>query len=114
MGAQALVGSSNFTRPGLTRNIELNVQIQSGREVAQLQEWFEIHWNRASDVTEAVIETISRHTHLYSPFDVYAQSGQNRCPRRWNRTVALLPPVRSARQRGTIKDRVHADGHTHQ
>ena len=54
----------------------------SGREVAQLQEWFEIHWNRASDVTEAVIETISRHTHLYSPFDVYAQSGQNRCPRR--------------------------------
>ena len=114
VGAQALVGSSNFTRPGLTRNIELNVQIQSGREVAQLQEWFEIHWNRASDVTEAVIETISRHTHLYSPFDVYAQSGQNRCPRRWNRTVALLPPVRSARQRGTIKDRVHADGHTHQ
>ena len=114
VGAQALVGSSNFTRPGLTRNIELNVQIQSGREVAQLQEWFEIQRNRASDVTEAVIETISRHTHLYSPFDVYAQSGQNRCPRRWNRTVALLPPVRSARQRGTIKDRVHADGHTHQ
>ena len=27
VGAQALVGSSNFTRPGLTQNIELNVQI---------------------------------------------------------------------------------------
>ena len=37
VGAQALVGSSNFTRPGLTENIELNVQIQSAREVAQLQ-----------------------------------------------------------------------------
>ena len=28
VGAQALVGSSNFTRPGLTKNVELNVQIQ--------------------------------------------------------------------------------------
>ncbi|RME01325.1 MAG: helicase [Deltaproteobacteria bacterium] len=76
VGAQALVGSSNFTRPGLTKNIELNVQIQSAREVAQLQEWFEAHWNEASEVTDAVIETISRHTHLYSPFDVYAKALQ--------------------------------------
>ena len=76
IGAQALVGSSNFTRPGLTRNIELNVQIQSAREVAQLQEWFEVHWNEAKEVTDAVIETISRHTHLYTPFDVYAKALQ--------------------------------------
>src|SRR5262249_20751446 len=62
VGAQALVGSSNFTRPGLTENIELNVQIQSAREVAQLQEWFETHWGQAKEVTDAVIETISRHT----------------------------------------------------
>ena len=76
VGAQALVGSSNFTRPGLTKNIELNVQVQSAREVAQLQEWFETHWNEASVVSEAVIETISRHTHPYSPFDVYAKALQ--------------------------------------
>ena len=76
VGAQALVGSSNFTRPGLTKNIELNVQIQSAREVAQLQEWFETHWNEAREVNEAVIETISRHTYLYSPFDVYAKALQ--------------------------------------
>ena len=38
VGAQALVGSSNFTRPGLTQNVELNIQVQSGREVAQLQD----------------------------------------------------------------------------
>ena len=76
VGAQALVGSSNFTRPSLTKNIELNVQIQSAREVAQLQEWFETHWNEANEVTEAVIETISHHTHLYSPFDVYAKALQ--------------------------------------
>jgi len=76
VGSQALVGSSNFTSPGLTKNIELNIQVQSAREVAQLQEWFETHWNEASQVTDAVIETIDRHTRLYSPFDVYAKALQ--------------------------------------
>jgi superfamily II DNA or RNA helicase len=76
VGSQALVGSSNFTAPGLTKNIELNIQVQSAREVAQLQEWFETHWNEASEVTDAVIETIDRHTRLYSPFDVYAKALQ--------------------------------------
>ena len=70
------MGSSNFTRPGLSKNIELNVQIQSAREVAQLQEWFETHWADAREVTDDVIETISRHTHLDSPFDVYAKALQ--------------------------------------
>ena len=76
VGSQALVGSSNFTKSGLTTNIELNVQIQSAREVNQLREWFETHWNDASEVTDAVIETIARHTHLHSPFDVYAKALQ--------------------------------------
>lgn len=74
VGSQALVGSSNFTMPGLTKNIELNVQIQSAREVTQLQEWFDAHWNEAVDVTDLIFEAISRHVRLYSPFDVYAKS----------------------------------------
>ncbi len=74
VGSQALVGSSNFTLPGLTQNIELNIQVQSAREVAQLQEWFEAHWNEATGVTDAVIDTIAHHTHLYTPFDVYAKA----------------------------------------
>ena len=76
VGAQALVGSSNFTRPGLTQNIELNVQIQSAREVAQLQEWFDSYWEEAEDVTESVVQTITRHTREYSPFEVYAKALQ--------------------------------------
>ena len=76
VGSQALVGSSNFTKPGLTENIELNVQIQSAREVAQLQDWFEAHWNEAKEITEAVVKTIERHTRLYSPFEVYAKALQ--------------------------------------
>lgn len=76
VGAQALVGSSNFTRPGLTQNIELNVQIQSAREVAQLQEWFDEYWEEAVDVTDTIVHTIQRHTHEYSPFEIYAKALQ--------------------------------------
>lgn len=76
VGAQALVGSSNFTRPGLTQNIELNVQIQSAREVAQLQEWFDEYWEEAVDVTDTVVQTIQRHTHEYAPFEIYAKALQ--------------------------------------
>lgn len=74
VGAQALVGSSNFTSPGLTENVELNIQVQSGREVAQLQDWYEAHWKVAEDVTADVLQTIVRHVREYSPFEVYAKA----------------------------------------
>ena len=98
IGSQALVGSSNFTKPGLTNNIELNVQIQSAREVAQLQEWFEAHWGEASEVTDAVIDTISRHTHLYSPFEVYTKAlqqffrGHELTDTEWDESRSLMFP----------------------
>ena len=75
VGSSALVGSSNFTYPGLTENIELNVQI-TGQPVAVLQEWYEEHWAEAEDVTAEILTTIERHTHLHSPFDVYAKALQ--------------------------------------
>jgi superfamily II DNA or RNA helicase len=75
VGASALVGSSNFTFPGLTENIELNVQI-TGRPVTVLQEWYEEHWGQAEDVTPEILKTIERHTHEYSPFEVYAKALQ--------------------------------------
>lgn len=96
VGSQALVGSSNFTGPGLTSNIELNVQIQSGREVAQLQEWYETHWNDASEITDVVIETISRHTQLYTPFDIYAKAlqeffrGHELTDTEWEETISKM------------------------
>jgi SNF2 family DNA or RNA helicase len=72
VGSSALVGSSNFTVPGLVDNVELNVQLR--REVEILQEWYERHWNLAEDVTPEILKTIERHIALYSPFDVYARS----------------------------------------
>jgi superfamily II DNA or RNA helicase len=74
IGSTALVGSSNLTYPGLTENVELNVQIR--REVELLQEWYERHWNEAHDITDDILKVIERHTREYSPFDVYARSLQ--------------------------------------
>jgi phosphatidylserine/phosphatidylglycerophosphate/cardiolipin synthase-like enzyme len=74
VGARALVGSSNFTRPGLTENVELNIQVQSGPDVAQLQQWFDDHWEQAEDVTPDVLQVVDRHVREYSPFEVYAKA----------------------------------------
>ena len=73
VGSSALVGSSNFTYPGLTENIELNVQV-TGQPVAVLQEWYEEHWDSAEDVTQEVLRVIERQVQEYLPFDVYARS----------------------------------------
>ncbi|KAB2909698.1 MAG: helicase, partial [Dechloromonas sp.] len=73
IGAAALVGSSNFTRPGLTQNIELNVQI-TGQPVSVLQEWYEEHWEQAEDVTPEMLRVIERHVQSFTPFEVWAQS----------------------------------------
>ncbi len=51
IGSVALVGSSNFTLPGLTQNIELNIQVKGAGDVAQLQAWFELHWEQGEDIT---------------------------------------------------------------
>jgi superfamily II DNA/RNA helicase len=72
VGSAALVGSSNFTEPGLTRNVELNIQVR--REVETLQQWFEHYWEQAEDITPAVAGVVERQVREYSPFEVYAKS----------------------------------------
>lgn len=68
----ALVGSSNFTKAGLTQNIELNVQVKD--DVDQLQAWFDQYWEESVDITDAVLEVIENHCKEYSPYDVYLRS----------------------------------------
>lgn len=68
----ALVGSSNFTHAGLTKNIELNMQID--RNVDQLQAWYEDKWERGTDITEAILKVIESRIKEYSPYDVYLRS----------------------------------------
>jgi len=78
VGSFGLVGSSNFTLPGITQNIELNVQI-TGTPVAVLQEWYEDHWNQAEIVTDEILRVIERHIREYSPFEVFAKALHEYC-----------------------------------
>lgn len=68
----ALVGSSNFTKAGLTQNIELNVQVN--HDVEQLQNWFDDMWGQAQDITEAILKVVQNHCQEFSPYDLYLRS----------------------------------------
>jgi phosphatidylserine/phosphatidylglycerophosphate/cardiolipin synthase-like enzyme len=97
IGPSALVGSSNLTYPGLTKNIELNVQLR--REVELLQKWYEQHWNEAQDITEEILKVVERHTWEYSPFEVYALSlreyfkGHETTSDEWERSDSKVYPI---------------------
>ena len=73
VGSAALVGSSNFTPPGMTRNVELNVRF-TGVEVRDLQDWYESYWSDAEDVSPELLQILDRHDRVYSPFEVYAKA----------------------------------------
>ena len=98
VGSSALVGSSNFTLPGLTENIELNVQI-TGAPVAVLQEWYEEHWEEAEDVTPEILRVFERHTRNYTPFETYTRSlqqyflGHEETATEWEKNSSRIYPV---------------------
>jgi superfamily II DNA or RNA helicase len=98
VGSSALVGSSNLTYPGLTENVELNVQITGG-PVSVLQEWYEEHWNAAEDITPEILRTIERHILEYSPFLVYAKAlqeffrGHEMTVSEWEQTQSMMYPI---------------------
>lgn len=103
MGATALVGSSNFTYPGLHDNVELNVRLRT--DVDELQAWYEHYWNEAEDVTPDILKVIEHHTREYSPFEVYAKSlyeffgGHELTVSEWERSQSRIYPVLDTYQR---------------
>lgn len=104
VGSSALVGSSNLTVPGLTENIELNVQI-TGTPVAVLQEWFEERWDEAEEVTPDILSVLERHIRTYSPFDVYTRAlqqyfeGHEETASEWEINSSSIYPVLAKYQR---------------
>lgn len=103
VGSSALVGSSNFTFPGVQQNVELNIQIR--REVEELQEWYERHWDEAEDVTPDILKVIERHTHEYSPFDIYIRAmaayfrSHELSVSEWERSQSQIYPILDQYQR---------------
>lgn len=70
----ATIGSSNFTRPGLTENIELNCFITDPTHIAKFRDWYEARWAEASEVKAELLCVIERHLKQYDPFTVYAKA----------------------------------------
>ncbi len=70
-----ILGSGNFTGPGLTRNIELNVEL-TPEQTGALAEWYEERWNEAveDDVTGVIQQEIKRQIELYEPYDIYQRA----------------------------------------
>jgi SNF2 family DNA or RNA helicase/HKD family nuclease len=70
-----ILGSGNFTRAGLTQNIELNVALTI-EQAAQLDAWFEARWSEAvlDDVTGDVLQEIRRQIDLYDPYVLYLKA----------------------------------------
>lgn len=95
VGSFGLVGSSNFTVPGLGDNVELNVQIR-GPEVGLLQAWYEQHWEAAEDITPDILRTLEHHTEPRPPFEIWFKAldeyfrGQALTPDVWDQQESQM------------------------
>ena len=69
-----IVGSSNFTEPGLCRNIELNLLSTEQHQLQALQEWYQERWQESEILKDEVLQAIEPHLKLYSPFEVYVKA----------------------------------------
>jgi superfamily II DNA or RNA helicase/HKD family nuclease len=74
-GLNSVMGSGNFTRYGLTQNIELNAHMGI-EQTKELRDWFEEHWQQAEQdvVTEDILSEISRQIDLYDPYAIYQKA----------------------------------------
>lgn len=106
----ALVGSSNFTKAGLTQNIELNVQIKD--DVEQLQDWFDNHWEQGVEITKALLAVIENHVKEYAPYDVYLRSmfeyfkNREETTSEWENHESIIYPILAQYQKNGYKSMV--------
>ena len=106
----ATVGSSNFTRPGLTQNVELNCFITDATHIAKLRHWYEARWAEGAEVQADLLRVIARHLKQYGPFTVYAKAlrayfeGREKPVDEWEENESVIYPMLSQYQ----KDGYHA------
>jgi len=72
-GNTGFVGSSDFTEEGLKYPIEINAQLDT-EQCRQLSDLFETLFGASYDVSKEIIQQIDRHTHQFTPHDVYLKS----------------------------------------
>jgi superfamily II DNA/RNA helicase len=69
----AVVGSSNFTRPGLQKNIELNAALYQPSAQNLVEQWFERRWTKGADIKQEIISVLedSKFGYPLDPFQMY-------------------------------------------
>lgn len=106
----AIVGSSNFTRPGLTQNIELNVLTTDQLHLEKLRTWFGEMWGLSENVSDEVIKVLEPHLREYGPFEVWAKAlyeyfaGKEKTDTSWEETESVVWPLLSKYQRDGYKN----------
>lgn len=70
----ATFGSSNFTLPGLTQNVELNTFTTDTTHIDELRDWYNERWEEGSEVKAELLRTIQRHLKEHPPFTIYAKA----------------------------------------
>ena len=102
----AIVGSSNFTRPGLTKNLELNLFTEEKNQVEAIKTWFSEVWSESEElINPEILEVIAPHLKLYLPFEVYAKAlyeyflGREKTPVGWEKKESVMYQVLDRYQR---------------
>jgi len=89
----AIVGSSNFTRPGLTENLELNLFSTDQAHIEAMRKWYNELWKEGEDVNPELLKVIEPHLKEYEPFVVYAKeffAGREKTQDEWELNESFL------------------------
>ena len=75
----AILGSSNLTYSGLTKNGELDADIENNRDLEALEEWFDNRWNDrfCIDITKELIDAIDNSwagAEVIPPYYIYLKT----------------------------------------
>ena len=93
----AYVGSSNFTKAGLTTNRELNVEVEDQAQCQKLETWFSELWNngRSLSITQEILDLINESwvNRQVSPYDIYLKICYSLSQDMRNGSGYILPPV---------------------
>lgn len=112
-----LIGSSNFTRPGLMENVELNLLTDEAAQIASLKEWFERLWKDAESVAPELLKVIDRHLRAFTPFEVWAKAlyeyfaGRELPLTDWERKESVVFPLLSGYQQEAYRQARHIVQH---
>lgn len=71
---RVVTGSSNFTYPGLEKNLEFNVELKDSNDYCFAKKKFEELWDKSEPITKEFINTLTRKTWLrndITPYELY-------------------------------------------